>query len=356
MSESGATLKAAVIGAGHIARQHLACLQELPGVEVAAVCDLSPAVAAAAGERFGVDASYQDYRQLLTETQPDVVHVTTPVRSHFPIARDALSSGANVILEKPATADIADLRNLVRQARETKLALIEDYNYVFNHEIQRLLALHENGELGQVTHVEVFLCLDILGEGSPYVDRNSPHPTQSMPGGAIADFLSHLASLAYFFVGRHRAVRTLWSKRASGSPLPADEFRALIDADQGTAQLNFSAHSQPDVFWLRVYGTRMRAEANLFEPRLTLDRVRGGLRPLVPLANGLREARDVRRAAWRGLWRKLSGGPGAYEGLWTLLERSYASIRYGNPPPVTLKDIEQINDLVYQLTCEENKI
>ena len=47
-------MKAALIGAGQIARQHLACLRELPGVEVAAVCDLSPAMAESAAERFGV--------------------------------------------------------------------------------------------------------------------------------------------------------------------------------------------------------------------------------------------------------------------------------------------------------------
>ena len=41
-------MKAALIGAGQIAKQHLACLKELEGVEVGAVCDLSPATAAAA--------------------------------------------------------------------------------------------------------------------------------------------------------------------------------------------------------------------------------------------------------------------------------------------------------------------
>ena len=38
-------MRAALIGAGHIARQHLACLRELPGVELAGVCDLSRAMA-----------------------------------------------------------------------------------------------------------------------------------------------------------------------------------------------------------------------------------------------------------------------------------------------------------------------
>ena len=49
-------MKAALIGAGQIARQHLTCLKTLPGVELTAICDLSPATAEAVAERYGVPA------------------------------------------------------------------------------------------------------------------------------------------------------------------------------------------------------------------------------------------------------------------------------------------------------------
>src|SRR5262249_19878362 len=155
----------------------------------------------------------------------------------------------------------------------------------------KILALIASGDFGAITHVEVFICLDILRPGSPFADANAPHPSLSMTGGAIADFLPHLASLAHRFVGRHRSVQTLWLKRGvHPSRVGSDEFRALVDADRGSALLGFSANTQPDAFWLRVYGERMQAVANLFETRLTIDRVRGGPKPLRPLLNGLREA------------------------------------------------------------------
>ena len=42
-------------------------------------------------------------------------------------------------------------------------------------------------------------------------------------------------------------------------------------AERGTAMLAFSAHTQPDAFWLRVYGTKMQTTADLFDvlPALT---------------------------------------------------------------------------------------
>ena len=76
-------MKAALIGAGQIARQHLTCLKTLPGIELAAVCDLSPATAEAAAERCGIQAWFTDHRDMLEKARPDVVHVTTPPISHF---------------------------------------------------------------------------------------------------------------------------------------------------------------------------------------------------------------------------------------------------------------------------------
>jgi predicted dehydrogenase len=348
-------MRAALIGTGHIARQHLACLRKLPGVEIAGLCDLSPATAESVAERFGVPAWFTDHHALLEQTRPDVVHITTPAPSHFALALDALDAEAHVIVEKPATTCYDQLARLLRHASERDRMLVEDYNYLFNESVQKILGWTASGEFGAVVHVEVMICLDILGEGSPFADPNAPHPSLALAGGAIADFLTHLASLAHAFVGPHRAVRGVWSKHDPSSPLPSDEFRALIDAERGTALVGFSTHAQPDAFWLRVYGTRMRAVANLFEPRLTSERLWRGPRPLIPLRNGLREARDTRRAALGGLWRKLRGGPGSYEGLWELLAQTYRALEHRAEPPITPKQIDEVNCLVAALTAEEHR-
>ena len=154
-----------------------------------------------------------------------MVHVTTPPTSHFRLAMDALDAGAHVIVEKPATSTIEELEALVRRAEEVGRHLVEDYNYVFNRATQEILRRVESGEFGAVTHVEVLICLDILGPGG-FADPNSPHPALTLAGGAIADFLPHLASLAHVFVGPHRSAKTVWTKRKS-SLLPFDEFRCV---------------------------------------------------------------------------------------------------------------------------------
>jgi predicted dehydrogenase len=347
------TLAAGVVGVGMIARQHLACLAELPGATVTGVCDLSPAVAESAAERFGVARHFTDHRAMLAELQPDVVHVTTPPGPHHRIAMDALEAGAHVIVEKPIVARADELDSLLAEAERRGRVAIENYNYVFNPQVRELRRLIATGELGQLTHVEVDLAVDILGAASPFADRNRPHPALALPGGAIADFLPHLASLAWFLVGEQRALSAIWSQRRAGSPLEVDELRALLDAERGTAALSFSSTSQPDGFWLRAHGSRMRFEANLFEPRMTLERARAAPTPLLPVLNGLSEIAAVGRAAVGGLWGKLSGAPGVFAGLWELIAQTYDAIERGAPPPVTPADVRGVNRLVAGLTAEQ---
>ena len=345
-------MRAAVIGSGYIAREHLECLATLPGVETAAVCDLSPVLAESTAERYGIARWFTDHEKLLSEIEPDVVHVTTPPASHVRIAGDALRAGAHVLVEKPIALSPAELDALQDEAERAGLWLLEDHNYLFNPAVRRIRDRVAEGAFGDVVHVDVTFSVDLLGPGSRYADPNEPSPFSELPGGMIVDFVTHLAYLAHAFVGEYRSAHTIWRKRSDAPSVAWDEFRALVDAESGTAALGFSAHAQPDAFVLRVHGTRMRASASLFEPLLAIERVRAGPRPLVPVWNGLALARAHSTAAIGGLWRKLQGRPVTYAGLWELLSRTYAAIGDGAEPPIRPEAIRAVNALVAELLSQ----
>ena len=345
--------RAAVVGAGSIAREHLDCLAGLPDVEIAGVCDTSAALAEAAAERYRVARWFVDHRELLAELKPDIVHVTTPPRSHYTLARDALEAGAHVVVEKPLALHPDEAPKLLEIAARRQLLLIEDHNYLFNRAVRKIRRMIDAGALGEVVHVEVLLCVDVLGPGARHSDPQAPDPLVSLPGGPIADFLTHLAYLAWAFAGTPRSVHTSWRKRGT-SAAPADEFRALIDGERASATLTFSAHAQPDLFSLRVHGTRMRVATQLFEPLFALEKVHRGPRPLTPVRNGLAAAAAHLRGALESPWKKLRGQPTTYEGLWELLRLTYQSVRTGAPPPVSPEQIESVNRLFWQLVGDEH--
>jgi len=348
-----AKLTAAIIGCGAIAREHLAAISQLDNVEVAAVCDLSAARAESTAERFGIKNWYGNYQDLLARIRPDLVHITTPPASHFSIAKSCLGAGLNVLCEKPITVNHEDFWELKELAKQKRCVLLEDQNYRFGSSIRQICNFVESGELGDVIDVQIVLSLNIFAPGSAYVDENVPHFGAALRGGVIGDFLTHLAYLAHMFVGPVVDVRTTWSKQNRESALPADEFRAFIKGARATAYVAFSGNAQPDGFWVRVIGSRMQAEANLFEPpRLTLRRQRSGEPALGKLVDGISEGRDVLTGTLSGFWRKL-GGVSIYDGLSELVSRTYRALEKRESPPISLDEIEEVASLVDRFTKAE---
>ena len=349
---SNQLLRAAVIGAGHIAKQHLGAVAATPGVEAVGVCDLSPIMAESTADRFGIGHWFTDFREMLDQQQPDVVHITTPPSSHYHLARECLLADCHLLVEKPITLEYEQFSELKALAEQRNRWLIEDHNYQFNHSVQEMLKLATTGALGEVRHVDVQVCLDLFAAGSRFADADLPHPAMREPAGVVTDFLTHLCYLAYAFVGEHRRSQAYFNRLLPQSDSPITEFQALVDAERGTARLGLSATTKPDSFLLTVQGTRMSVVTNLFEVGIVRTEVLGGPQPLVPIRNALRRGSRERGNAARSLWRKLSGGPGPYEGLWSLVEQVYVNLQNAGPAPVPIDQVDAVNRLVHEIQAE----
>jgi predicted dehydrogenase len=343
-------LTSVLIGCGAIAREHLNALSRLDTVEITAVCDISAARAEAAAERFRIARWYTSHQKMLDDVRPDLVHITTPPASHFPIAKSCLEARLNVLCEKPITIDYAQFNLLKQLATENNCMLIENQSMRFHSSIRRIQRLIDSGELGDLLDVQISVLLNLFAADSPYSDRNAPHFGLALRGGVIGDFLPHIAYTARMFTGPIVDVRTIWSKRTSDSPLPADEFRALVRGERATAHLCFSGNAGPNGFLLRLTGTRMRLEADLFEPpRLIFKRLRAGEPALMTLIDGVVESRDVLADTVASFWQKLAGR-GQSDGLPEVIARTYRALASRQPQPISLQDIDESVRLVESLT------
>ena len=343
-------LTAVVVGCGAIAREHLASLAKLGNVDVVAVCDLSPAKAEATAERYGIAKWYTGLDELLAQHKPDLVHITTPPSSHFLLAKECLSAGLNVLCEKPITIEYAQFVQLRQLAEQNNCLLMENQQFRLHSSIQRIQALVSSGAIGEVLDVKISISLNIVDPAGPYADRNAPHFGLSLRGGVIGDFLPHIAYLLHIFAGRVVDLRALWLSHLHDSTLPSDEFRCLLKTKSGTGYVSFSGNAQPNSFLVGVTGTRMRVEADLFEPpRLVRRRHRDGEPALACLANGLAESRDVLWGSVAGFWRKL-GGRSSYDGLTEFISQTYRAIELREPQPVPLEELAEIVRLVEWFT------
>nr|WP_201786928.1 Gfo/Idh/MocA family oxidoreductase [Acidihalobacter prosperus] len=114
------TLKTAVIGVGYLGRFHAQKYAALPEAELVAVADPNRGQAERVAEECGTRA-VTDYRELLGAV--DAVSVVVPTQLHHAVARDCLSHGIHVMLEKPMTTTVAEADELIALARERNLVL-----------------------------------------------------------------------------------------------------------------------------------------------------------------------------------------------------------------------------------------
>ena len=344
-------LRAAVIGCGAIAREHLAALGDLRDeIDVLAVCDLSAARAEATAERFKIANWFTDFEKMLDQFRPDVVHVATPPTSHFAIVKSCLNRRLNVLCEKPITIQYAQFEVLKRLAEEHNCVLLENQNLRFHSSVEHICQMLAAGQFGELVDVQVFFALNLIGPNSPYTDRNFPHFGMTLNGGVIGDFLPHIAYLTYQLVGPIADLRTIWHKRAKDTLLPWDEFRGLVKGERAAAYVGFSGTSKVNGYWIRIKGTEMHAEANLLEPpRLTFRQYHEGEPALASLFDGVRETRATLKGTVAAFWRKLAG-TSSYDGLPEMIKRTYSSIAENKPPPISLAEIDAVAKLVDNFT------
>ncbi len=141
-------LRVGLIGCGKIADAHAQQILRIKGAEIVAACDREPLMARQLADRFPVARCFGDVDEMLRESRPDVVHITTPPQGHFELAHRCLAAGCHVYVEKPFTLDELEARRLIAFAVEKGLKITAGHDDQFSHVARRMRALIANGYLG----------------------------------------------------------------------------------------------------------------------------------------------------------------------------------------------------------------
>lgn len=337
MNDATSRLRSAVIGCGAIAHEHLPYLASSPRVELAAVCDSSPALASFMRDRFKAETCFTDAGEMLRQAKPQVVHVLTPPQTHASLIRMSLEAGAHVICEKPMTGSAAETEKLLAEARRVGSVLVESRNLLFNDVSIAIDRLRTAGELGAVREVDVLLSLDLTA--GPFGDLNLSGPGVALPGGAVHDFLPHLAYLFLHFAGDPAQVDEVTGfleNRSGNARVGYDHLDVLIEAGAARGRLRIASDVAPPAFRLIIRGTERSAETDFYNPFL---RIEGGANvgkraPLEQIGSGVKLA----RAGVRNFFDKVRQH-GTYHGMPRMLDAIYAALQRGDAPPISEADM-----------------
>jgi predicted dehydrogenase len=340
-------LKIAIVGCGNIADSHASQIRRIPGCELAAVCDREELMAEQLQERFGVRHAFTNVEDLITKARPDVVHIATSPQSHFEIARQCLSHGCHVYVEKPFTLYADEAVKLIALAEERGLKLTAGHDALFSHAAMAMRRTIRSGYLGGAPiHMESTWGYALSDPAyAKAMLGNKQHWVRQLPGGLLQNIISHgVSRIAEYFPGDNpRVIAHAFVSpflRGLGEKEILDELRVIItDGERTTAYFTFSSQMRPCAHEFRIYGP-----ANglvLDESQQTLIRLRGTKfksyadKFLPQLVFARQYAANAARNMRLFLARNFHGESSKKH----LMEAFYRSIAERTPPPIPYREI-----------------
>ncbi len=194
------TIRCAIVGCGVIAPTHIESLQQLPGVEVIALCDLIIERAQTLAQRYNVPHTTTDYHNIVHNPEIDLVCVCTDHASHAPISVAMLDAGKHVICEKCLTSTPDGLQTM-RDAALRHPELV--FSGIFQHRCEPtnilLKKLIAQGAFGTMLTASLFVsCL----RTDEYYNSDPWRGTWSQEGGSVLiNQAIHHLDLLRFFLG-----------------------------------------------------------------------------------------------------------------------------------------------------------
>jgi predicted dehydrogenase len=148
------TLRCAVVGFGYWGPNIARNLAEHDGTELVAVCDQNPSRLDFARKRHPGVRTETEASALITADSVEAIVVTTPVHTHYELAKHALQGGKHVLVSKPLTSDVDQARELVDLAQEQGLQLLVDHTFVYTGAVRKLREVIDHGHLGEIYYVD----------------------------------------------------------------------------------------------------------------------------------------------------------------------------------------------------------
>ncbi|MBN1420263.1 MAG: Gfo/Idh/MocA family oxidoreductase [Planctomycetes bacterium] len=202
----GKPVRVGCIGVGGRGRHLLGHVLAIPGVEVAAICDLDrgnrEAAAAAVEKAFGTkpETMGEDpytYRKLLAREDLHAVVIATPCYWHGTMYVDALNAGMNFYGEKPLAITAGELKAVLEAYQGHRDVAVQiGFQWGAHPGRRRLFKLVQDGAIGELLDGQAQRPNGWDGHGGWYADR-----TKS--GDWMLEQAVHEFNLIWSVVGTH---------------------------------------------------------------------------------------------------------------------------------------------------------
>lgn len=146
-------IRVGLIGYGYWGRNLARNFNAHPGFDLVRIADISDDHCAQAKEMYP-HTEVVNNPGITEDPDLDAIVVSTPVFTHYELARKALLNGKHVWVEKPMTSTSEQAKELIDLADARDLILMVDHTFLFTGPVQSMKTLIDDGELGDLYYYD----------------------------------------------------------------------------------------------------------------------------------------------------------------------------------------------------------
>lgn len=183
----------AVLGTGVIANETATAMAK-NGRRLYAVGNRTHEKAVAFAEKYGIEKVYDDFNDMFTDPDIDIIYITTPHNTHIDFMKKAIENKKHILVEKSITLNSDELSEAVKLARKNGVVIGEAMTIYHMPIFKELKKILDSDELGRVN-----LITANFGSFKPY-DMSNRFFNRNLAGGAMLDIgVYALSFVRYFF-------------------------------------------------------------------------------------------------------------------------------------------------------------
>jgi len=183
--------KVGIIGAGYIAKAHIAAAKNIREVNISGIYDINYQHVQQLKDTVPICS---DVGELIN--QSDAVIIATPNYTHASYAFLAIDKNKHVLCEKPMAANVTEAERMMKKALNHNLCCHVGFNYRFLDIIQMIKQLIHHDEFGSILSIDMELKRSSALTRKAYTWRDGIENNET--SGALGDLGTHLIDILHY--------------------------------------------------------------------------------------------------------------------------------------------------------------